>query len=224
MDRYWTETEQARLALVLRQVPAQDWLGRRDAALINALLHSGCRIGEFLQVSVGDAMAALRTRYLFIPREHRKGRLGQRRDHRVLVTTALQRDLRELLAVRLALVEGNCHETDPLIATQRGAGMSVRNAQLRLKAVAAQADLPAGSSPHWARHTRGMNIMACSTAKDPRGVAQQALGHADIRSTGIYTQTSRAEVEAVLAEIDAPVRGRITPVMLRQAYEGRARA
>lgn len=221
MERYWTEGEQSRLAAARRKVPAEDWEGRRDAALIGALLHSGCRIGEFVQVSVGDALAALRTRHLFIPREHRK---GGARDHKVLVTQALETDLRELLAVRAMLVAGDCLKTDALLATRRGAGMTVRNAQLRIKAFAVAAGLPADSSPHWARHTRGMNIMACSTARDPRGVAQAALGHADIRSTGIYTQTPRAEVEAVLTAIDTPAPGRITRAQLRREYEGRATA
>lgn len=221
MERYWTKTEQAKLDAARRKVPAEDWPGRRDAALIGALLHSGCRVGEFLLVSVGDTIAALRCGHLLIPREHRK---GKGRDHKVLVTQALNKDLRELLAVRAVLVPGDCREADRLVATRLGDGMTVRNAQLRIKAFAIAAGLPSDSSPHWARHTRGMNIMASSIARDPRGVAQAALGHADIRSTGIYTQTPRAEIEAVLKDIDTPASGRITRAQLRRAYEGRVAA
>jgi len=217
MERYLTESEQRRLLDYFKASPQNDVLRQRDGAVVRALLHSGCRIGEFCRVSLGDALAALKSGYLFIPRAHRK---GGRRDHSVFVTDALREALRALLRVRFDLVGETAHEEDPLVVGRAGQGLSVRGFQLRFKAHALACALPERASPHWLRHTRAMNIMRRSTARDPRGVAQRALGHADIRSTGLYTETAREEVEAALAEVDARP-GRVTTAMLRRAYEGR---
>ena len=220
MDRYFTEEEQGRLLSVLKKVPAADLPARRDAAAIRALLHSGCRIGEFLRISVGDALAALRASYLFIPREHRKGRCA---DHQVFVTASLAEDLRELIRVRALMAPGDCQTTDPLLVSRLGCGMSVRGFELRFKHWASAAGLPADSSPHWMRHTRAMNIMRRSTSRDPRGVVQRSLGHASITSTGIYTETAREDVEAALTEVDGQS-GRVSARKLRHAWEGRVGA
>jgi len=217
MDRYLTEVEQGRLLDVLKRQAALP-LDRRDAAAIRALLHSGARIGEFLKVTLGDALAALQSGYLFIPRENRK---GQKRDHQVFVTEALKADLRELLKVRFELAPDDAPATAPLVVGRSGRGLSVRAFQFRFAEWADRAGLPPKASPHWLRHTRAMNVMRRSTASDPRGVVQSALGHASIRSTGVYTATPREAVEAALTETDGRV-GRVTRASLRRAFEGRA--
>lgn len=232
MNRYLTDGEQARLLSVLRQ-HSGDPLAARDYAWVRALRHSGLRIQEFSRITVGDAMAALKSGYLFVPKEHRKGwnrserADGRRRkppkDHQAYLTAALREALDDLLRLRLARGgAAGCADGDPLVASRNGGRMSVRNYQLRLAFWARKADLPAGVSPHWLRHTRAMNIMRNSTSRDPRGVVQRALGHADIRSSGIYTMTPREEVEAALDEVDKPVGRRVTAAALRRDYEGRA--
>lgn len=218
MERYLTEDEQARLLDVLKRT-ACTALDRRDAAVIRALIHSGLRIGEFSKITVGQALEAPRTKYLFVPREVRK---GGRRDHRVFVTDALRTDLRDLYAVRFEMRPGDCHADDALVIGRHGKGLTVRQFELRFKAWVAAANLPSQASPHWLRHTRAMNIMRRSSAKDPCGVVKAALGHESIRSTGVYTGTSREDVESALCETDG--RRRISLRELRKAYEGRAQA
>lgn len=221
MNRYLTEDEQARLLAVLKQNRG-DPLAARDYAWVRALRHSGLRINEFSKVTVGDALSAMKTGYLFIPKEHRK---GKRKDHKVYVTAALRESIEDLIKCRLVPLGGSgCHETEPLVVSRHGAGMSVRNYELRLAMWSKRADLPPGVSPHWLRHTRAMNIMRNSTASDPRGVVQNALGHADIRSSGVYTQTPREQVESALDEIDGRSGHRVTSATLRREYEGRAAA
>lgn len=219
MDRYLTEEEQLRLLATLKERACADLLGRRDAAVIRALIHSGLRIGEFSRITVGLALTALKTKYLFIPREHRK---GQTRDHRCFVTHALRSDLEDLITVRYELRPGDCHESDPLVIGRHGEGMTVRNFELRFAHWAGVAGLPPGVSPHWLRHTRAMNILRRSSARNPLGVVQSALGHESIRSTGVYTATPREEVEAALTETDG--RRRLSLREMRQSFEGRARA
>lgn len=220
MNRYLTEPEQARLLDVLKR-NSGDPLAARDYAWVRALRHSGLRVQEFSLISVGDALAAMKSGYLFIPKAHRK---GQRKDHQVYVTAALRESIEDLLKCRMLPLGGaGCHESEPLVVSRHGQGMTVRNYQLRLAHWAAVAGLPAGVSPHWLRHTRAMNIMRNSTASDPRGVVQSALGHADIRSSGVYTQTPREDVEAALDQIDQ-IHRRVTGATLRRDYEGRVTA
>lgn len=229
MERYFTEPEQARLLAVLK-AQAADAVSRRDAALIRLLIHSGLRIGEALQVTVGQALEALRSNYLFIPREHRKGwnrtadAQGKTRrppkDHMVFVTGALRADLQDLLRVRHEQREGDCQTTDPLVIGRHGGAITVRAFELRFKLWAFAAELPLQASPHWLRHTRAMNIIRRSTAKNPLGVVQAALCHASIKSTGVYTATPREEVEAALVETDG--RRRVSIRELRRSFEDMA--
>ncbi len=225
MERYLTEDEQARLLKTLKEAACRDVYGRRDDAMVRALIHSGLRIGEFSRITVGDALEALKSGYLFVPREHRKGASqGRATDHSVYLTQALRADIEDLLKVRHELRDTDCRVEDRLLVGRAGETVTVRALQLRYKQHATVAGL-ARTSPHWLRHTRAQNIMLHSTARDPRGVVQRALGHASIKSSGVYTATPREAVEAALNEIDAPVqRGRVTRAQLRKAYEGRAAA
>lgn len=217
MERYLTEAEQERFLRTLKERACVEAIDRRDAAAFKALMHSGLRIGEFSRITVGQALEALRTGYLFIPREHRKGRAH---DHMVFVTQALREDLQDLLKARHEINEADCHEDDPLVIGRTGDGMTVRALELRFKQWAELAGLPPRASPHWLRHTRAMNIVRRSTARNPLGVAQSALGHVSIRSTGVYTKTPREDVEAALTETDGRV-GRVSRRRLRAAWEGR---
>lgn len=222
MNRYLTEDEQARLLVTLRKEGAVCLLARRDEAVTRALIYSGARIQEFSLATLGDALAALRCGYLFIPRENRKGR---KKDHRIFLTEALRAALEDLIKVRaLMLGSGDTTAGAPLVVSREGGRLSVRSYQVRMKKWGEAAGLPPRFSPHWLRHTRAMNVMRRSEARDPRGVVQSALGHADIRSSGVYTQCPREEVEAALAAADAKGRRRVTTRALRREFEGRAGA
>lgn len=213
MKRYLTEDEQRLLLATLDQSAVG--LAKRDFAWIRLLHSTGMRVGEFSRLRVGDARSALQTGYLFIPREWRK---GGRRDLSVLVTDSVRKALNDLLDHR----EANKHDMAadaPLISSRKGGAMSIRCYQQRLALWAARAGIQGGVSPHWLRHTRAMNIMRRSQAKDPRGVAKAALGHASIASTGIYTGVTKEDVEAALHQVDG--RARLPKRKLRGHFEAR---
>lgn len=224
MDRYLTEEEQARLLTLLRKEGAVCLLARRDDAVCRALINSGARIHEFSLVTVGDTLAALRIGYLFVPREHRKGySAGRAKDHSVYLTNPLREALEDLLKVRALMTGGeDGRAEDPLVIGREGRRLSVRSYQARMKKWGAQAGLPPRFSPHWLRHTLAMNLKRRSTAPDPRGVLKAALGHADIRSGGIYMTTSREEVEEALRQAAGKGRRRMRIRALRREFEGRA--
>lgn len=215
LKKYLTEEEQRRLLSILKQSAGD--VARRDDALIRLLINSGMRIGECLRLSVGDAVAAIKSGYIYLPKEYRKGRADEKRDHDVLVTLPVKVALFELLALR----EGAAMD-EALAVSRKSAGraMSVRAFEQRVAYWAGQAGLPKGVSPHWFRHTRAMNIMERTTSPDPLGIVKAALGHSSIRSTEVYARQTRENVEAALREVDG--RPRLRKADLRKMHEGRA--
>lgn len=217
LKKYLTEDEQKRLLYVLHQTNGA--LAKRDLSVISLLIHSGLRIGECLRLTVGDGAAALKCGYLYIPKEYRKGRAGEKRDHEIMVTVSVRVALYELIAMR---VDAGLDEA--LIASRKsnGATMSVRGFEQRVAYWAKRAGLPDGVSPHWFRHTRAMNIMGKTTSTDPLGIVKAALGHSSIRSTEVYARQSRESVEAALLEVDSKPRLRLAD--LRKQHERRVGA
>ena len=217
LKKFLTEDEQKRLLDVLNLYKSE--VAQRDSAVVRLLLSTGMRVGECLRLTVKDAMSALKTGYLYLPKEYRKGRPDERRDHEVLVTVTVRAALHALLMLRV-----NAELDEALIVSRKSAGkgwhaMSVRGFQQRVAFWAGEARLPDGVSPHWFRHTRAMNIYNRTTSTDPMGVIKAALGHASIRSSEIYARMSRERLEAVLREVDAKPRLRIGD--LRRAHKGR---
>lgn len=201
MRRYLTEQQQRTLLRTISRCAAGP--AKRDCAWISLLIATGLRIGEFSKLSVIDARRALATSYLAIPKAIRK---GKRADHAVFITRRARTHLRELLlqAARMRGCTINALADDaPLVQTVRGARMSLRGYQDRMRHWAHAAGLPDGVSPHWLRHTRAMEIMRKSTSNDPRGIVQAQLGHASIASTGVYTRISQEELTEQLELIDA---------------------
>jgi site-specific recombinase XerC len=235
-ERYLTEAEQQ---VLLRHMHLRraDALALRDGALMRLLLHTGMRLGETLALTQAEALQALRTGWLFIPREHRK---GKRADHTVLATEPVKAALRDLLAARVAMQKGQtafeleplvisrlgqtAFELEPLVISRLGQRMTARAVQKRVKGWCAEAGIEGDVTPHWFRHTRAKNIMRRSSSSDPRGVVQAALGHASIGSTGIYTAVSKEELAAALEEVDGPGDRRKVKRDLRKGYERRAAA
>lgn len=220
MERYLTEAQQGEL---LRTINKHSGLqARRDSAFVRLLQSTGMRLNELVTMKAGDAEAALRTGYLFVPKEHRKGySRGTARDHSYLVTEPVRRALLDLLAVRRD--QGHAPvPAAPLVMSRKHGGMTARAFEQRVAYWAAEANLGVKVSPHWLRHTRAMNIMERSTSSDPRGLVQAALGHASISSTGVYTRMSKEKRDDGLREVDGQPRTRRRA--LRRDYERRVGA
>lgn len=222
MKRYLTEAQQGEL---LRKINKDSGLlARRDSAWTRLLQSTGMRLNELVTMTVGDAEAALRCGQLFVPKEHRKGfSQGTAKDHSYLVTEPVRRALADLLAVRREQGHADIMSA-PLVMSRKHVGVTARAFEQRCAMWAELAGLGEKVSPHWFRHTRAMNIMRRSTANDPRGVVQAALGHTSIASTGIYTQITKEDMDAALREVDGQPQPRLRKRDLRRAYEGRVAA
>lgn len=213
MKKYLTEEEQTLLLSTVKQY--SDVLARRDYAWIRLLKDTGFRVTEFSLMTVRSALTALNVGYIYIPREHRK---GKKKDHTKLVTNVVREALLDLLDIRREM--GYLDEGDvPLMMSRKNVAMSVRAFQHRIAYWARHAGIPGHVSPHWLRHTRAMNIMRRSTSNDPRGIVQAELGHSTIQSSGVYTQLSREALHLALQEIDGSPKLRKRDV--RKLHAGR---
>ncbi len=196
-------------------------IAQRDGAACTLLIGSGMRVGEFLKISVGDAVAALETGYLFIPKERRK---GEACDLSILCTITIRKALNDLLSLR----EGA--EMDEALVISRNSkargwqAMTVRAFEMRVKYWAEKAGIKA--TPHWFRHTHAKNIMRETTAADPLRIVQSALGHTSRKSSEVYTRLDRTELETALREVDGKVNGRprLRMADLRRDFERRVGA
>jgi site-specific recombinase XerD len=173
-------------------------LPKRDAAWLRLLRHTGIRVTPLSKLTVFDAKQALKAGYLQV-----RGEINKRgREHKIYLNVSARKALKELLSVRAE--QGFAPRPDEaLIMSGRGHGMTVRQFQKRMRYWAREAGLPEdrAASPHWLRHTLAKRIMSQSTARDPRGIVQAALGHTSIASTALYTLPDREDIHQALEEV-----------------------
>ena len=217
MRRYLTEAEQKALLAAPRAGACP--LAQRDYHWLGALMLTGMRIAEWSRLTVPMVRQALATGWLVCPPAHCKGGRG----NEYLVTEPLRVHLVALCRLSDELGAGLVvpDSGQPLVWGRDVAGvagpLSVRSYEARLKVWAQAAGLDCRISPHWLRHTRGMNIMRRSRGANPLKVAQVALGHKAISSTGIYTHMAREELEAELRQVDS---GRLPKAVARRLALG----
>lgn len=188
MKRYLTEVEQKRLLDAART--CSDPLAQRDYHWMGVLLMTGMRITEFSRLTVHQVRQGLRTGWLVSRPADCKGGRG----NEYPVTTTLRVHLEGLVRF--------CYEDGPLVPGRFGDALTPRSYELRMKYWADVAGLDARVSPHWLRHSRGMNIVRRSRGQNPLKVAQLALGHASLKSTGVYLHMSREELSEELQAVD----------------------
>lgn len=212
--RYWTAQEQTRL--LAQPKSSTSPLARRDAACLQLLISCGFRIEEFSRLDIADATEALASGWLFLPREIRKG--GQV-DHQVPVTQPVHEALSALIKIHREM--GGSGEPDqPLVLSRKHRRMSVRGYQFKVAKWCRAAGI--AGSPHYARHTRAMNIMRKSTSPDPRGLVKSALGHATLEASAAYVGMTKEDLKRELEKIDgAPA---VRKQDLRRRYEERRAA
>lgn len=198
--RFLTEPQLQALLRAARS--CSDPLAQRDYWWMQLMLHTGARVAEFSRWTVAMAEQALATGWIVVPRHMRK---GKRCGHEYAVTQSVREALRALLEINrreapLVVIDGGADL--PLIWGRDGQRLSVRSYQARIKHWGRVAGLAEGISPHWLRHTRGVRIIHRSKGANPLKTVQLALGHANLGTTGIYTQMARHELALELQAVD----------------------
>lgn len=191
--RYFTIQEERQLFSALSKL--SDIHARRDHAWMRLLRQTGIRIETLAGLNVLDAREALASKYLELRPEITKRNQGGR----VFLTRKARQALRDLLKIRREMGYGEGAD-EPLIYSRNHRRMSIRSYESRTRYWCRHAGLDVAGTPHWFRHTLAKRIMATSTAGDPRGVVQAALGHASIASTSVYTMPDKEDIERAMEE------------------------
>ena len=147
-----------------------DFMAQRDQAILELFYSSGLRLSELTglnleQLDLADGLVEV---------------LGKGSKTRVL---PVGKKAREALQAWLPLRALANPEDDAVFVSQRGRRLGPRAIQLRVKA-AGERELGQNLHPHMLRHSFASHLLESS--QDLRAV-QELLGHADIKTTQIYT-------------------------------------
>jgi integrase/recombinase XerC len=159
-------------AAQLLAVPATDPLSLRDRAMFELCYSSGLRLSELVALRLADV--DLRDATVTVTGKGAKTRI-------VPVGKPARAAVSEWLKVRSVLAKPG---VEALFVGQAGEPLGPRVVQLRLKALAARQNLPAGVHPHMLRHSFASHVLESSG--DLRAV-QELLGHANLSTTQVYT-------------------------------------
>lgn len=161
-------------------------LGLRDAAILELLYSTGIRVSELVTARAADLDA-----------ERGLLRVQGKGSKQRLVPTG-----RRALALLERYLQGGRPAHDPegrsaeLFVGHRGKGMTRQNVWLRLRHWARRAGIEGKVSPHVLRHSFATHLL--ERGADLRHL-QAMLGHADVTTTQIYTQVTRARLAAIHA-------------------------
>ena len=143
----------------------------RDMAIVELMYSSGLRVSETVNINVGDFeenMSFLRV-------------IGKGSKTRLVPMGRFA-----IKAINNWLIEREkiLNSTDALFLNSKGARLSVRSVQLRLKKMATKQGLPP-VHPHMLRHSFATHMLESSG--DLRTI-QELLGHSSLSTTQIYTK------------------------------------
>jgi integrase/recombinase XerC len=158
----------------LLQLPEDDELALRDAAMMELLYGSGLRLAELVALDI-DAIN---------PRHQELRVLGKGNKTRIVpYGRCAAQALQKWLPVRTRWLHGNLTEV-ALFISQRQHRISPRTVQQRLQYWGEQQGLKGGLHPHKLRHSFASHMLESSG--DLRAV-QELLGHANLSTTQVYT-------------------------------------
>ena len=160
-----------------------DLLARRDAAIFELFYSSGLRLSELvgLDIAYAKELGYLSSGWIDLA-SCEVTVTGKGNKRRTVPVGSKARDaIATWLAGRDRLVKADPH---PLFLSSRGARLSGRTIQSRLKAHAVHAGIPAHVHPHVLRHSFASHMLQASG--DLRAV-QELLGHTSIAATQVYT-------------------------------------
>ncbi len=176
------------LSALYAQINEGTATGRRDRALLQVMADAGLRVSEALRLRPQDLRQEA-GRVVALSVIAGKGD----KDRTAYCTPQLSDKLLRWIDARAALgVNGR----SPLFCRIKGAPgqpLGVRTVEERVKALAQAAGLEADVHPHTLRHTYATRLLR---AGGNLRLVQDALGHARITTTEIYTHVTSQEREA----------------------------
>ena len=161
----------------------EDWIDKRNVALLALMAKAGLRVGEVVALELADIELNARSGWAVV----RSGKGNKAR--RVPLNSDVRQALQAYLAVRPAF------NTPVLFLSRTGAPLSARDVQRLVTELARQARIEGKVTPHTLRHT--FATRALERGADVAAVAA-ILGHESIATTSRYLHPSEARMaEAV---------------------------
>lgn len=154
------------------QVEGDDFINKRDRALVELIYSSGLRLAETVSLNIndidwGDAM-------LTVTGKGRKTRTLPVGSHAIVA-------LKDWLEARKLYTQ---NDEPALFTTQRGQRISHRAVQMRMQQLSIKQGMDNPVHPHMLRHSFASHMLESSG--DLR-LVQELLGHANISTTQVYT-------------------------------------
>lgn len=167
-----------------REVSGDVLLAARDAALLEFLYATGCRVAEVAGLRLEDVLLDARTARV-------TGKGGKQR--MVYLTESAARSLQSYLRNRFA-AHPESRSVTAVFLNRRGTALSDRGMRLAVSRYRHQVGKPV--SPHTFRHSFATHLL--NGGADIRTV-QELLGHASLSTTQAYTHTSVDRLRDVYA-------------------------
>jgi len=172
----------------------EDWLGKRDTALIAVLYGCGLRLGEALSLNHEDTEPMRRDHILRITGKGNKERIVPVLD--VVI---------EAVDTYLAVCPYGLSGTDPLFVGARGKRLNPGVVQRQVRQLRAYLGLAETATPHALRHSFATHLLG--GGGDLRTI-QELLGHASLSTTQRYTDVDAGRLTAVYRDAHPRARHR----------------
>lgn len=169
----------------------------RDKVLLEVLYSSGARISEICNANV-EHLALVRNTLLV------RGKGSK--DRYVFFGKAAGEVLREYLPRRNEYLRKRGIENErALLINQRGGRLTSRGASIIVERRTAEAGITRSVGPHTFRHSFATHVL--NNGADIR-VVQELLGHAQLRTTQVYTHVGLDRLKRVYADAHPHARGK----------------
>ena len=155
---------------------ANDLLGARDRAILEALYSTGMRVSEVVGLNRGDLNE--NGECVQIRGKGKRERVSPLGGHAM---TAMKHYLQLLISQKSSLPSG---PTAPLFINKNGTRLSTRSVRRKVAKYLVEANLDPDISPHTIRHSFATHLL--DNGADLRAV-QELLGHQSLSSTQVYT-------------------------------------
>jgi integrase/recombinase XerC len=161
----------------IQEVTVEDWVGKRDAAILALLYGCGLRIGEALGLNHRDA-----------PTGDSLTVIGKGNKTRMVPVLPV---VRSAVQTYLKAVPHRLEPDGPLFVGMRGGRLSARRVQEAMAVMRGWLGLPETATPHALRHSFATHLLA--GGGDLRAI-QELLGHASLSTTQRYTDVDAARL------------------------------
>ncbi len=192
LPRALTRDEAARALDTVAELSEDDWIAKRDLAVLMLLYGCGLRIGEALSLTAAQAPQ---------PGQEALTVLGKGRKERSL---PLLPAVIEAVQAYVTACPVPLRAAGPLFLGKRGGALGPRRIQEKVKELRLLLGLPEDATPHALRHSFATHLL--SAGGDLRAI-QELLGHASLSTTQRYTAVDSARLLGVYDAAHPRARG-----------------